>query len=225
LSFRFLFALPICCTLFFSAQPVKAVPALQPAGAPAAQPAVLPPALEQIRLAVAGLNGALGDLAVQRWKLSGDARRAIQADLDSIERDISGTLPTLISAAEANPDKISTAVSVYRNVDALYDVLLRVTLSAQMAGARDSAVLEQQRALLEAGRSRLGAALLSASQAQETELLRLRAAAAPPKAASAPAHVVVNDGPTAARPRSRRRRTPAARPATEAQPAPATTQP
>ena len=117
-----------------------------------------------------------------------------------MQRDVSDTLPSLINTALADPAKISPAFSVYRNVDALYDVLLRVSETAQLAGSNDARMLEEQRAALEDARTQLGAALVQSTQAQDAEVVHLRAAAvaAPPPP---PAKTVVDDGP-ATKPKS-----------------------
>lgn len=163
--------------------------------------------LQQVSIAIAHLRRALDSVNVSKWKAPGDVRRTTAGDVDSMQRDISDTLPGLINTALGDPSKISPAFSVYRNVDALYDVLLRVSETAQLAGAsRDAAALEEQRALLENSRSQLGAALLQSSQAQDAEVLRLRTAivaAAPP---SQPTKTVVDDGP-ATKSKTTRKRT------------------
>jgi hypothetical protein len=139
-----------------------------------------------------------------------------------MERDVSDTLPGLINTALADPAKVSPAFSVYRNVDALYDVLLRVSETAQLAGAsRDASLLEDQRAALEDARTHLGAALLQSSQAQDAEVLHLRstAAAAPPPPPAA--KTVVDDGP-ATKPKTTKKR--AHKPATPPPTAPSSPQ-
>jgi hypothetical protein len=124
-----------------------------------------------------------------------------------MQRDVTGTLPGLINAALADPAKVSPAFSVYRNVDALYDVLLRVSETAQLAGAsRDAALLEDQRATLEDSRTKLGAALLQSAQAQDAEVVHLRATAAPAAPPPPPSRTVVDDG-AVTKPKSTKKRT------------------
>ena len=159
---------------------------------------VLGDSLQQLNVTVDRLNRTLPSINVAKWKAPGDVRQTASADADSMQRDVSGTLPALISAALANPAKISPAFTVYRNVDALYDVLLRVSETAQLAGSNDARILEDQRSSLEASRTQLGAALVQATQAQDNELTQLHTAAASAAAAAAPASkTVVDDGPPA----------------------------
>jgi hypothetical protein len=184
-----------------------ATPVAAPSVAQARQQAgaALADALQQVSVTVDRLNRALASINVQKWKAPGDVRQTASADVDSMERDLSGTLPSLISAAQANTSRMSPAFAVYRNVDALYDVLLRVSETAQLAGSNDARILEQQRSDLEAARTQLGTALVQATQAQDNEVVQLHTAAAAATPAAAPSSkTVVDDGPPA-KPKSTRR--------------------
>ncbi|HEY3989496.1 MAG TPA: hypothetical protein VGM02_09385 [Acidobacteriaceae bacterium] len=187
--------------LLFAPQPHARAAAAQAAVNPA-QPRTqaslaLGNSLQQVNIAIAHLRRALDSINVPKWKAPGDVRETTASDVDSMQRDVSDTLPALVNTALADPAKVSPAFSVYRNVDALYDVLLRVSETAQLAGAsRDASLLEDQRAALEDSRTQLGAALLQSAQAQDTEVVHLRAsvvATAPPP--PPPANTVVDDGP------------------------------
>jgi hypothetical protein len=196
-----------------------ATPMAAPSVAQARQQAgaALADALQQVSVTVDRLNRALASINIQKWKAPGDVRQTASADVDSMERDLSGTLPSLISAAQANTSKMSPAFAVYRNVDALYDVLLRVSETAQLAGSNDARILEQQRADLEAARTQLGAALVQATQAQDNEVVQLHTAAAAAAPAAAPSSkTVVDDGPPAKPKSTRRTRKPTPPPAAPA---------
>jgi hypothetical protein len=177
-------------------------------------------ALQQVSIASAHLRRALDSINVPKWKAPGDVRQTAASDVDSMQRDVADTLPNLINTALADPAKVSPAFSVYRNVDALYDVLLRVAETAQLAGSNDARLLEDQRSALQDARSQLGAALLQSAQAQDAEVVHLRSAAAaappPPPAKS----TVIDDGPATTSKSTKKR---AHKPAT-ASPAPATPQ-
>jgi hypothetical protein len=170
-------------------------------------------ALQQVSIAAAHLRRALDSINVPKWKAPGDVRQTTLSDVDSMQRDVADTLPNLINTALADPAKISPAFAVYRNVDALYDVLLRVSETAQLAGSNDARLLEDQRSALEESRTQLGAALLQSSQAQDAEVMHLRATAAaatPPPAAT---KTVIDDGPsTKPKPTKKRARKPAPQP-------------
>jgi hypothetical protein len=208
LPFRIVLAALVSALLL--APQLLAQPAAQQPGVNPAQPrnqagVALGNSLQQVSISIAHLRRALELINVSKWKAPGDVRQTTASDVDSMQRDVSGTLPNLINAALADPSKVSAGFSVYRNVDALYDVLLRVSETAQLAGAsRDAGLLEDQRALLENSRTQLGAALLTSAQAQESEIVRLRTAAVAATPASPPTHTVIDDGP-ATKPKSRKR--------------------
>jgi hypothetical protein len=141
-----------------------------------------------------------------------------------MQRDVADTLPNLINTALADPAKVSPAFSVYRNVDALYDVLLRVSETAQLAGSNDARLLEDQRSALADARTQLGAALLQSAQTQDAEVVHLRSAAAaapPPPPAKT---TVIDDGPATKTKSSTKKRVHKPAPAAPA-PTPAPTTP
>jgi hypothetical protein len=206
LSFRLILA-AFVFALLFAAQPSARAAVTQTAVNPA-QPRTqtslaLGNGLQQVSIAIAHLRRALDGVTVPKWKAPGDVKQTTESDIDSMQRDVSDTLPGLINAALADPAKVSPAFSVYRNVDALYDVLLRVSETAQLAGAsRDASLLEDQRSALEDARTQLGTALLQSAQAQDAEVIHLRSAAVAAPPTAPPAKTVVDDGP-ATRPKKR----------------------
>jgi hypothetical protein len=151
----------------------------------------LRPVLSQIAQTLNGLN-------VRRWKAPNDVRGAADRDISAIQRDLSGTLAGLLDQVDAAPGSIPAAFAVYRNVDALYDTLLRVVGTADLAAPENEAeALEAALKNLENARAELGDRILNGSQAEQAELVRLRtvitAAAAVQRAPVKT--TVVDDGP------------------------------
>ena len=208
MSLRFALA-AFASTFLFAAQPFVRAASAQAAANPA-QPRTqaslaLGNGLQQVSIAIAHLRQTLDSVNVSKWKAPGDVRHTSQSDLYSMQRDVSDTLPGLINTALADPAKVSPAFTVYRNVDALYDVLLRVSETAQLAGSNDAQLLEDQRSALEDARTQLGAALLQSAQAQDTEVVHLRTMAVAPPPPAPAAKKVVDDGP-AAQPKTTKKR-------------------
>jgi hypothetical protein len=151
----------------------------------------LQPALSQVSQAVSGID-------VRHWKAPNSVKSAAAGDITSIQHDLSGTLAGLMSQAQAAPSSIPSSFAVYRNVDALYDTLLRVVQTADLSAPdQDVSALESALRQLEQARTDLGERILGATQAQQNEVVRLRtviarAAAAPPPPVKT---VVVDDGP------------------------------
>lgn len=166
-----------------------------PAGTPILPPsAILQPALSDVQNTTSSLN-------ISRWKAPGSVRQAAQQDIDSIQRDLGSTLPGLIAQADAAPLAVSPSFAVYRNLDALYDVLLRVSETANLAAPENeanAAAAALQR--LESARSQLGDSILHSAQRNEAQLVALASAARSAKAApdTQKSDAVVDDGPAKA---------------------------
>jgi hypothetical protein len=176
--------------------------------ATAAPPAGTGFPVASLRPALANVQNTIANLSVGHWKAPAETRAAVQQDINSMQRDLNATLPGLVAQVEANPAALSPAFAVFRNLDALYDVLLRVTETAALAGSgSDAGSLEDARAGLEDGRAKLGAWLLQSISAQDAQIVRLQAAAASRPAATpaaAPNKIVVDDGPENPKPRKKK---------------------
>jgi hypothetical protein len=176
--------------------------------APAAPPAGTGFPIASLRPALANVQNTIANLNVGRWKVPAEMRAAVQQDIGSMQRDLNATLPGLVAQAEASPAALSPAFAVFRNLDALYDVLLRITETAVLSGAGSDAVsLEDARAGLEDGRGKLGTWLLQSISAQDAQVVHLQSAlAARPAAApaAAPNKIVIDDGPQNSKPRKKK---------------------
>ena len=130
----------------------------------------------------------------------------MEQDVASIQKDLNGTLPGLVTQAQAaGPGTLQPAFAVFRNLDALYDVLLRVTETASFANAAaDAASLDQARIGLEDARAKLGTWLLQSIGVQDAEIVRLKTPPPPPAAPAPPAKTVIDDGPTPPKPRKKK---------------------
>ncbi|HUY82040.1 MAG TPA: hypothetical protein VMU92_09990 [Acidobacteriaceae bacterium] len=174
-----------------------------------AQPANNPPTMvspsTDLRPALSQVQETTANLDIRRWKTSRGIRGQAQADVDSIQHDLTQTLPGLLVPADAVPESVPSSFTVYRNIDALYDVLLRVSEVADFAAPRDEAeAIAASLQELQAARSRLGDAILRVSQHHEAQMKEFKVAirAARVAAAKPPHETVITDGPV----RSSRRR-------------------
>jgi len=148
------------------------------------------PALAQVAQALTGMN-------TRRWKAPNEVRSAADQDASSIQRDLNGTLAGLLQQADAAPSSVPAAFAVYRNVNALYDTLLRVVLTANLAAPdQEASALQSALSNLETARSALGGQVLSGARTQEGEVVRLRTVIANASVPREPVKTtVVNDGP------------------------------
>jgi len=205
--------LPVACIAVLLAA-CRISYAQQPTPAAAPQPtipssSIVQPAMTEVERSISALN-------ISRWKAPGQVKTAAQQDTGSIQRDLSDTLPGLLSKADAAPTTVPPAFVVYRNIDALYDVLLRVSETASLAAPQgESDALFSSLNKLEAARSQLGDAILNASQQREDQIVKLeasvRAAAAAQAQAPQPKTTVVDDGTAPPSP-AKKKKKPAAKP-------------
>lgn len=180
-----------------------------PATAPSNEaPVVTPSSL--VRPALANVQSVTAGLNVRKWKAPGSVRDSVQEDVDSIQRDLGNTLPGLLATADAAPGSVPPSFAVYRNIDALYDVLLRVAQTADLAAPSGEArALADSLQQLETARSALGQSILSTSQHHEAEIVALQSQIRLARTAPVETHRrenVVDDGPAKAK-ETRRRRT------------------
>ena len=198
-----------------------ASPGLGPSAA--ADSSAMVDALNAMAPTLSGVNLAVSGVEVRRWKVPGEVKETTTSDIQSIQRDLSGTLPSLISQAQAAPGAVAPAFAVFRNLDALYDVLLRVTETATLAGSQQEAShLEAARADLQTRRGQLGNALQAIAAGQDTSVVQLRTALETARRSTlsnpaAPKKIVVNDGPDNAPAKTVHKKkplAPAAKPAT-----------
>jgi hypothetical protein len=143
-----------------------------------------------LRPALDVLKTAVGQLKIEKWKASGPIRDEAQSNLGSIQRDVTSTLPALLATADATPDSAAKVLPVYRNVEALYDVTLRLVVAARLSAPSDQmSALDQALARLDDGRRTLGDQLQGTADAQDKQVVRLQATlkAIPPPQPPAPA--------------------------------------
>jgi hypothetical protein len=175
-----------CLILTAAAQPSSSAPAGAAVQTPATSGrtgAALQPSIQLVKAALSTVN-------IDKWKASSAIKSEADGNLNSVQRDIDQTLPALVMAADAAPDSIAKAVPVYRNVDALYDVMLRLDAAGRLSAPKDQVgALDDALASIAKARSTLGDQLQASADAQEQRIIRLQQAAARPAPAPTPAAV------------------------------------
>jgi len=137
-------------------------------------------------------------LRIERWKTDGASKKANLANVDSIQRNLQGALPEIISQLRAAPEDLPATFKLYRNLDALYDVVGSVAEGAGAFGSKDDfQSLSNDLSGFENSRKQLAQRIETLSSAKEAEIVRLRSdlktaqAAIPP--APPPKKIVVDD--------------------------------
>jgi hypothetical protein len=220
-SLLFLFVSSLVCiaTALGQSGPVAAAGPVGASPAKAAAPATSAQSGEPVSYAsVTQLNGMLGqleatsknaqaDLAklrIERWKTDGATKKQSLANVDSIQRNLQDALPAIIAELRAAPEDLPATFKLYRNLDALYDVLGTVVEGTGAFGSKDDLqAVANDLSGFEATRKQLAQRMESLSSAKEAEIVRLRtdlktAQAAVP--AAPPKKTVVDDNAPAKKP-------------------------
>ncbi len=154
--------------------------------------------LSQLEQVAQAAQADLAKLRIDKWKTDSNTRRGTEADVESLQRNLQMALPEIIGQLRASPENISATFKLYRNLDALFDVLGPVVESAGAFGTKDEfQSVQNDLSSLERSRRALAERMETLAGAKEGELTQLRtqvrdlkAAAAPP---APPKKVVVDD--------------------------------
>ncbi len=166
--------------------------------ASASMTAILPD-LEKLKAAAAQANTEIGRMRIDKWKADGESKRQAQGNAESIQRNLTSALPVLIDNVRSSPQDLPACFKLYRNLNALYDVMESLTESAGAFGPKpDYEALAQQVQVVDSVRRDLGDALERLTVATQSDLNQLRtqvqalqhaAAAVPPP----PKKIIVDD--------------------------------
>jgi hypothetical protein len=140
------------------------------------QVATLSPAFsESLRPALQQVGNSVGQITIDRWKLSQSWKAQLQSDADSIQQDLSHQLPGLFDQAQASPTALDAQLRVMQNVDALYNVLVRLTMAANLTEKKtDAALLDSALQRLEAARKTATGQIIQAAALQNQQLVQLQ---------------------------------------------------
>jgi hypothetical protein len=152
-------------------------------------------------------TAALADLAklrIERWKTDGSTKKQALGNVDSIQRNLQNALPGMIAQLHNSPEDLPATFKLYRNLDALYDVLGGLAESAGAFGPKDDfQSLSNDLGSFESARRQLAERMETLAGSKEQEIARLRtelktAQAAVP--AAPPKKIVVDDNEPAKKP-------------------------
>src|SRR5690242_19428534 len=126
----------ILLTLFNSAAHSFAAPSSPaqnavPTNRPAGDPTAILSRLEQESHAI---TQDLGRLRIDKWKADSATKQQANGNDLSIQRDLTAALPGMIQQVRTNPQSLATNFKLYRNVNALYEVLAILTEEAGAFG-------------------------------------------------------------------------------------------
>jgi DNA repair exonuclease SbcCD ATPase subunit len=131
--------------------------------------------LSQIEATSKDTQTDLGKLRIERWKTGAAQKKDALTRADSIQRNLQNTLPDVISQLRAAPEDLPPSFRLYRNLDALYDVLGTVVEAVEAFGSKDDLQsLSNDLSAFEGTRKQLAERIETLSSSKESELTRLR---------------------------------------------------
>ncbi len=212
-------------TLAQVAQPAPSRAPAPPVAAPSSMPVIGPEmnaTLSQLEQTAQQTSADLGNLSVRKWKTESAVKEQTQHDINSVQSNVSGALPTLVAQVRSAPDSVVSLFNLYRNVDALLDVVRGLTESAGAFGSKSEfETLRSDSRNLDSVRASLASQLSATATATESTLTRMRAELAQARAAAAPApppkKVIIDDNEPAKKPVRKKKPATGKAPAPQAQ--------
>jgi len=166
--------------------------------------------LSRIQQETLGLSADLGKLRIDKWKTDSSTKSQATDNLQSIQRNITNALPGLISAVRSAPQSLGANFKLYRNINALYDVLANVAESAGAFGKREEYdVIAPHVAAIDDDRRAYGDLLAQMTASADSRIAAYQQAAAK-AAAEPPKKIIIDDTEPAPAPKKKSRKKPAA---------------
>lgn len=173
----------------------------------------------------------LAKLRIERWKTDGSTKKQTLGNVDSVQRNLQNALPEIIGQLRNSPEDMPATFKLYRNLDALYDVLGSVVESAGAFGPKDDfQSLSNDLSGFEGTRKQLAERMANLATSKEQEIVRLRTDLKTAQAAipvAPPKKIVVDDTEPPKKPVVKKKtvpKKPATTPATTPAPPPQTPQ-
>jgi chromosome segregation ATPase len=184
--------------------------------------------LEQLEASSKATQGDLMKLRIERWKTDGSSKKQALGNVESIQRNLQSALPEIIAQVRNAPEDLPATFKLYRNLDALYDVMASVAESAGAFGPKDDfQSLSNDLNSFESTRKQLADRLTNLAASKEQEIVHLRADLKTAQAAipaTPPKKTVVDDNEPPKKPAVKKKPV-AKKPAATTTPAPVATPP
>jgi hypothetical protein len=117
----------------------------------------------------------LGKLRIERWKTDSASKKQTLGDVESIRRNLQTALPEMIGQLRNAPEDMPATFKLYRNLDALYDVMGGVVESVGAFGPKDDfQALSNDLNSFEGTRKQLAERINNLAASKEQEIVRLR---------------------------------------------------
>jgi hypothetical protein len=150
--------------------------------------------LSNLQQASQATQGDLSRLRIEKWKIDSGTKRQTQGNVESIERNLQTALPGILADLKNSPESAPLTFKVYRNLDALNDVLSSVVESAGAFGSKEEfQSLSKDLGAIEDTRRAFADRMDKIAAEKETEIGQLRVALQNARAEATPKKTVVDD--------------------------------
>jgi hypothetical protein len=186
----------LCCCLLPASVSLAQTPAPQPPGPPVSVSSIneLNQILGNLEQTSQGAQVDLARLRVDKWKTDSGTKKQTEQDVESVTRNLQNALPGMLNELKASPENVAQTFKVYRNLDALYDVMSSVVESAGAFGSKEEfQALSRDLGALQDSRRAIADRMDRIALAKETEIGQLRVALQSARAEAAPKKTVVDD--------------------------------
>src|SRR5437016_1468035 len=168
--------------------------------------------LADLQRASVAANGDIGKLRIEKWKADGSQKQQMQQVADSLQKNISGAVPGLISDVQAAPGSVAKAFKLYHNLNVVYEFLNSLAEAAGAFGKKEEyEPLSGDASALDDARQKLSAYIEQVAANLENSP---KAATGSQSAASGtgPKKIIVDDGNPAPKSKKPRKKTATAPP-------------
>jgi hypothetical protein len=136
----------------------------------------------------------LSHLRIEKWKTDGNTKRQTENDAQSVLRNLQNALPGMLADLKNAPESLPATFKVYRNLDALYDVLNSLVESTGAFGSKEEfQSLNKELGAIEQSRRAFADRMDKLSSAKENEIGQLRTELQTARAAIPPKKTVIDD--------------------------------
>jgi hypothetical protein len=161
-----------------------------------AGPGNVSPLLVQVQATARTTTADVSLLNIRKWKVANDTKHDAETKAESIQRNLTVAMPTIVSQVQASPNDFAANFKLYRNLDVLYDVLASLAESAGAFGSRsefDPLAADLNR--IDQARRALGDRLEALASAKDAEIVRLQGQVKTARTAAStqPKKVIVDD--------------------------------
>jgi hypothetical protein len=159
--------------------------------------------IAQLNQLVENTRVDLARLRVEKWKTDSGSKRQAESNAESVQRNMTSALPGIVQQVRANPGSVAAAFKLYRNLNALYDVMSSLTEWAGAFGSKEEyQALASDTASLDKLRRSLADQVEAMAASRDTEVAQLQTRVRQVGATSAapPKKIVVDENEPAKKP-------------------------